>query len=235
MAEKKHDPAADGRAVFDTVMQGGTAIFPTDVGYAIVGHTEPALTRIYAAKQRSFSKPCGCFSSLAMFDEVVRADAIDPRARAFVGAVIEGHDLPLSIVAPFHADHPIFASAAPFVLANATKAGTVDLLMNAGPTHDAIAALALERGRGVFGSSANRSLSGSKYRFTDIEPEVAGAVDLPLDRGATRYSHPGGLGSTIIDLQSFRPFRIGIRFDEIRAIAQKELGIEIEPVVIGAS
>jgi tRNA A37 threonylcarbamoyladenosine synthetase subunit TsaC/SUA5/YrdC len=235
MTELTHDPAADGRAVFETVMGGGTAIFPTDVGYAIVGHSEPALKRIYEAKQRSFSKPCGCFSSVAMFDEVIRADAIHPRARDFVAAVIEDNDLPLSIVAPFRPDHPIFATAAPFVLANATKAGTVDLLMNAGPTHDTIAALALESGRGVFGSSANRSLSGSKYLFGDIEPEVSGAVDLPLDRGATKYSHPKGLGSTIIDLQSFRPFRIGIRFDEIRAIAQKDLGIEIEPVVIGAS
>ena len=44
--------------------------------------------------------------------------------------------LPLSIVAPFDAAHPLFTKVAPFVLANSTKAGTIDLLMNAGPTHD---------------------------------------------------------------------------------------------------
>lgn len=226
------EAAGDGLAVFDTAMAGGVAIFKTDVGYAIVGHAEPAIKRIYEAKQRSFSKPCGCFGSLAMFDEVI---TVAPKARDFVRAVIEDHDLPISIVAPFRADHPIFASAAPFVLANATKAGTVDLLMNAGPTHDAVAALALENGKGIFGSSANRSLTGSKYAFADIEQEVRKVVDLPLDRGNTRYSHPKGLGSTIIDLQTFRPFRIGICFEDIRRIAARSFQIDIPNEAIGAS
>lgn len=223
---------ADARAVFETAIGGGVAIFPTDVGYAIVGHTEPAIRRIYDAKQRSYDKPCGCFGSLSMFDEVI---AIEARARDFVRAVIEDHGLPLSIVAPFRAGHPIFRDAAPFVLANATRAGTVDLLMNAGPIHDAIAARALETGKGIFGSSANRSLTGSKYRFADVEPEVVAAVDLALDRGATKYAHPQGFGSTIIDLSTFRPFRIGICFEEIRRIAKTSFGIEIEPRVIGAA
>lgn len=226
------DAAADAKAVFDTATNGGVAIFRTDVGYAIVGHTEPAIKKIYAAKQRSFSKPCGCFGSLAMFDEFI---LVEPKAREFVRALIEEHNLPISIVAPFKADHPIFRSAAPFVLANATKAGTVDLLMNAGATHDAIAALALEHGKGVFGSSANRSLTGSKYEFDDIETEVREAVDLPLNRGSTKYSHPKGLGSTIIDLQTFQPFRIGICFEEIRSIAAKSFKIDIPAAVIGAS
>ena len=51
------------------VVAGGVAIFKADVGYAIVGHTEPAIKRIYQAKQRSFSKPCGMFGSFAMFEE----------------------------------------------------------------------------------------------------------------------------------------------------------------------
>lgn len=228
------DPQArgTGREVFETVRAGGTAIFRTDVGYAIVGHGEAAIRRIYDAKARSYSKPCGCFGSLAMYDEVIVAEA---RARAFVKAVVEEHDLPLSIVAPFRADHPIFRDAAPFVLANATKAGTVDLLMNAGPIHDAIADAALETGIGVFGSSANRSLTGSKYAFADIEQEVRDAVDLPRDDGPTKYSHPQGFGSTIIDLRTFRPFRIGICFDEIAAVAARSIGVEIERRVIPAS
>lgn len=43
------------------------------------------------------------------------------------------------------------------------------------------------------------------------------------------------LGATIIDLDSFRPFRIGICFDEIRMIAKTDLGIDIPDKVIGAS
>lgn len=222
--QSRPDPVADGRHVHDTVVAGGVAIFKADVGYAIVGHTETAIRRIYEAKQRSFLKPCGMFGSYEMFLEVIDIDA---RARDFVRAVIFDHRLPISIVAPFRAGHPLFRDIAPFVLANASKAGTMDILMNAGPTHDEIARRALETSRPVFGSSANRSLTGSKFLFQDVEPEVVAAATLALDRGASRYSNTRGLGSSIIDLRSFRPVRIGIVFDELQAVARRHFGIDI--------
>jgi len=218
------DPIADARAVHDTVAADGVAIFKADVGYAIVGHTESAIRRIYEAKNRSFSKPCGMFGSWAIFQEIIE---IDERARDYVRAVIFDHGLPISVVAPFRADHPFFRSVAPFVLANASKAGTMDVLMNAGPTHDEIARIALAESRPVFGSSANRSLAGSKFVFGDIEPEVLAATDLTLDRGNSRYSNDRGLGSSIIDLRDFKPVRIGICFTELQAVASKHFGIEI--------
>src|SRR5689334_16751513 len=120
------DPIADGRAVHDTVVAGGVAIFKADVGYAIVGHTEPAIKTIYEAKQRSFSKPCGMFGSFAIFEEVIE---IGDAGRDFVRAVIFDNNLPLSIVAPFRADHPYFRAVAPFVMGNSSKAGTIDILL----------------------------------------------------------------------------------------------------------
>lgn len=224
------DPVADGRAVHEAVLAGGVAIFKADVGYAIVGHDEAAIRRIYQAKQRSFSKPCGMFGSWDMFREVID---IDERARAFVRAAIFDHDLPISIVAPFRADHPLFATVAPFVLANASKAGTMDVLMNAGPTHDEIARRALETLRPVFGSSANRSLTGSKFVFGDIEPEVVAAADLVLDRGRSKYRNDQGLGSSIIDLRTFTPVRVGICFDALRRVAAEGFGIDIPERVPG--
>jgi tRNA A37 threonylcarbamoyladenosine synthetase subunit TsaC/SUA5/YrdC len=226
----EQDPVADGRAIHAAVLQGKVAIFKADVGYAIVGHTEAAIRRIYEAKARSFSKPCGMFGSYDMFQEVID---IDERARAYVRAVIFDHGLPISIVAPFRADHPLFRSVAPFVLANASKSGTMDVLMNAGRTHDEIARQALAHSQPVFGSSANRSLAGSKFHFADIEPEVIAATDLVLDRGASKYSNERGLGSSIIDLRSFTPVRIGICFDELRQVASRGFGIEIPDRVAG--
>ena len=41
-----------------------------------------------------------------------------------------------------------------------------------------------------------------------------------------------GLGSTIIDLDTFEPFRIGIRFQEIRKIAKDKLNIDIGTTII---
>lgn len=221
------DPVAAGRAVFSCVRDGGVAIFPTDVGYAIVGHAPAAIERIYALKHRSATKPCGCFASLAHFDRMLDVSA---DARALVAAVIEGHGLPLSVVGRYVARDPLIAGAPAASLARASRDGTMDLLMNAGAVHDEIARLSLEHGMAVFGSSANASLTGSKYRFEDIEEEVRRGVDLAVDLGATRYSHPAGMGSTIIDLDSFRSLRDGIAIDAIRRIAHEECGRPIAAI-----
>lgn len=223
------NPIDIAKSVFDTVSNSRTAIFRTDVGYAIVGQTSEAIQRIFEYKQRSFNKPCGCFGSLEMFKELIQFTA---EQLEFVEAITLDANLPLSIVGRYDPDHPIMKNADPFVLKNASKSGTIDLLMNAGPIHDEIARLALESGMGVFGSSANMSLSGSKYDFKDVEIELRNKVDLALDGGKTKFSHPDGLGSTIIDLDTFEPFRIGIRFQEIRKIAKDKLNIDIGTTII---
>lgn len=223
------DDATAAKTIFHTVSNGGVGVFRTDVGYAIVGHHAQAIERVFSIKKRSYDKPCGCFGSWEMFQQIID---VDERAVKFVDSIINKHDLPLSIVGPYRAEHPFFQNVEPFVLENATKKGTIDLLMNAGSIHREIANLALENNRGVFGSSANMSLSGSKYSFTDIEEELRSAVDVAIDSGPTKYSNPDGYGSSIIDLTTFRPFRIGICFDEIIEIARDEFGIEIPAQVI---
>jgi tRNA A37 threonylcarbamoyladenosine synthetase subunit TsaC/SUA5/YrdC len=224
-AAARMDAVAAGREVFECVRSGGVAIFRTDVGYAIVGHAPAAIERIYALKARSAAKPCGCFASFAHFRRMIRAE---PDGVALVEAVL-GHGLPLSVVGRYDPDDPLIASAPGASLARASKSGTMDLLMNAGPVHDEIARLSLEHGIAVFGSSANASLAGSKFRFEDIEPEVRTGVDLALDMGPTRYSDPNGRGSTIVEIDTFRSLRDGIEFETIRRIAREECGRDIVP------
>ena len=48
------NPIDIAKSVFDTVSNSGTAIFRTDVGYAIVGQTSEAIQRIFEYKKRSF-------------------------------------------------------------------------------------------------------------------------------------------------------------------------------------
>ena len=77
-----------------------------------------------------------------------------------------------SVVAPFRTDHPLFAAVDPFVMQNSSKGGTLDMLI-AGQFHDAIARGLIAHGTAVFGSSANPSLTGSKYRYADIDARGA--------------------------------------------------------------
>ena len=126
----------DVAQVLDVIYGGGVAIVPLDVAYAVIGHREEAIRRIFAAKNRSYEKPSGMFSDCGMSDDI---HILPDEKRQMIRTVIEQDRLPFSVVAPFRAAHDFFARVDPFVMANSTKAGTLDMLMNAGAFHNEIA------------------------------------------------------------------------------------------------
>ena len=217
------DVKSDAARLLDTVTRGGVGIFATDVGYAIIGNGESAIARIFACKQRSFDKACGMFSSWDMFDALAQ---VGQRERAIVDTVIHEHRLPLSVVTPYKVDHPFFSRLTSLTRERSSRGDTIDMLLNAGALHDEIARLAWARGVPVLGSSANRSLSGSKYKLADVEPAVRDEADLVIDYGDTKYSHPAGMGSSIIALPSLKPIRKGIKFDEICSLIAQCFGTD---------
>lgn len=214
----------DAARVFAVVRKGGVAIIPLSVGYAVVGHEDDAIRRMYAAKERSFDKPCGNLGDWQLFNELLHVSDL---AREVVRTIIDDHDLPFSVVAPFRAEHPLAAGLPPFTLQNATKAETMDVLLNAGPLHDEIARLARESAYGVSGSSANVSLSGSKFVLQDVEAQVRRIADIEIDYGLVPYHNEQGLGSTIVDLRTFRTVRAGCVYDQIAEIIKDKFGIDL--------
>ena len=220
-----HDVAADARRVCDRVSAGGVAVIHLDVGYAVLASTAEAVRRVYAAKHRSFEKPTGIVGNHWLHSELHQ---LPPDRLAMIEAVTIGHDLPLAVIAPFRRNHPLLASMDPFVLANAVKGDTLNILLNAGQLRNAIADLALAEGRLFVGSSANTSLKGSRYAVPDIEPEVIAIADIVIDYGRSRYSTPDGLSSTMIDFSTFRVQRAGVCFDEIAAVLSDEFSITLQ-------
>jgi len=220
---ESRDIRADAARVIDTVAAGGVAVFPVDVGYAIVGNSETAIARIFACKRRSFEKACGMFSNRDMF--LALAD-VGERETAIVDSVTRKHGLPFSVVVPYKTDHAFFSRLSRQTRERSSRGGTIDMLLNAGALHDEVARMSWERGLPILGSSANTSLSGSKYRFSDVEAPVRDEADLALDYGQTRYSHPAGMGSSIIALPGLKPIRRGIMFDRICDIIGEEFGTD---------
>jgi tRNA A37 threonylcarbamoyladenosine synthetase subunit TsaC/SUA5/YrdC len=206
------------------IAAGGLVIVPLDVAYAIVGNSAEAIARIFAAKRRSFDKPSGCFANWELFNEI---QICGPRERDLVRAVILDNDLPLSTVAPFRRGHPFLAGLEPFALEHSSKAGTLDMLMNAGAFHNAMTALSAARQLPILGSSANTSLTGSKFRLDEVDAEVRQVADLAIDGGPSKYANPEGVSSTIIDLRSFKTVRKGVCYDAIAGILQRHFGIDL--------
>ena len=219
-----HDLDAEAAAVLEVLDGGGVAVIPLNVAYAVLGRTAAAIRRIFAVKERSYAKPSGLFGCRAASEDL---HLLDDRARAVRDGLMREADLPFSVVAPFRRHHPLLAATDDFVVDTGSKDGTLDMLLNAGPFHDRLAEASHAAGRPLFGSSANRSLSGSKYTVADIEPEVLAAADIIIDHGRCRDANGDGLSSTIIDFRDFSVVRVGCRFDEIRDFLSRRFGVRL--------
>ncbi|MEC7655293.1 MAG: hypothetical protein VX416_02985, partial [Pseudomonadota bacterium] len=93
----------DAEAVYDVIMDGGIALVPLDVAYAIIGHKEEAIKKIFAVKKRSFEKPSGMF---ACMDHSFALHELGEREREIQNALFYEHNLPFSVVAPFDPSNP---------------------------------------------------------------------------------------------------------------------------------
>lgn len=215
----------DVARVLNVVYGGGIAIIPLDVAYAIIGHRPQAIRGIFDAKQRSYEKPSGMFGNWQMSRDI---HLLPDEKHDMVRTIIEEERLPFSVVAPFRQDHPIFAKVDPFVLDSSTKAGTLDMLLNAGIVHDEVARQSYERLAPIFGSSANTSLKGSKYRLGDIEERVREAASIEVDYGLSKYANNEGRSSTIIDFRDFSVVRVGVCFDRLQAAFKTRFGVTLE-------
>lgn len=214
----------EAREIFRLMRAGGVAIMPFDVSYAIFAHTARAVERIYEIKNRSSAKPNGVLGNWELFNEILEITQAD---RDVVNCVINENNLPLSVVAPYRPDHDFLRTTEFGALRRSTKGPTMDLLMNAGALHGELARMSLEAGVPLMGSSANRSLTGNKFKLRDIEPEVLAQVDINVDHGVCKYANPWLVGSTILEMGTHRVLRFGCCYEEIQALLARELKLEL--------
>lgn len=213
---------ADARLAFDTMVSGGVAVLPLSVSYAIFAHTAEGVERIYQLKQRPMTKPNGVIGNWDIFREVFESTERD---RDLVRCLTLDHDLPLSVVAPFNPHHDWLRTVEYGALRRSTKGYTMDLLMNAGPLHNALADLSLAQGKPLMGSSANVSNSGSKFKLEDVQDTLKAGCELVLGYGTSRYINEFGMGSTIVELPSWRILRWGGLFEVQAALVERHFGV----------
>ena len=116
----------------------------------------------------------------------------------------------------------------PFVHQHAVKGDTLNILLNAGELRNALADIAVANGVICVGSSANVSLTGTKFRLEDIEPELRAIADVEIDYGLCAYHNPQGLSSTMIDFSTMRVQRAGVCYERIAGILKDEFGVVLK-------
>ncbi|MBU1358412.1 MAG: Sua5/YciO/YrdC/YwlC family protein [Gammaproteobacteria bacterium] len=231
LIDRGQSPAAsvvtdDAIRAFRSMRSGGVAVLPLDVSYAIFAATARGVERIYELKNRKPTKPNGIVGNWDIFSQVLQTTERD---KDLVRCIIQDHDLPLSVIAPYDRDHDWLRTVEYGALRRATKDGTMDLLLNAGPLHNELARLSWESATPLMGSSANVSLAGSKFRLEDVEDSVKQGCDIVLGYGTSRYINDYGIGSTILELPSWKVLRWGGLFERQAEIIKKQFGVELTP------
>lgn len=214
----RFDVAADRKRLWDVISNGGIAIVPTNLGYGLSACTVEAVNRINAAKGRGAHKRNGMLMGFAIEPEL---HILDSHQRDIVDCVTKDYNLPLGVIAPYRADHPILQNIDPAILKTCTARGTMSTALNTGgPFNEHIARLSLEHLRPVFGSSANLTGQGGKVRVEDIEPEIIAIADLVLDYGLAPLHHYR-IASTQINFATMKVNRYGAFYDVISDILKR--------------
>lgn len=231
LIDRGHEPHLDvqrddARRAFRVMTSGGVAVLPLNVSYAIFAHSASGVERIYRLKKRPQTKPNGVIGNWDIFCEVMQTSQRD---QDLVRCITIDHDLPLSVIAPFDAGHDWLRTVEYGALRRSTKGNTMDLLMNAGALHNELARMSLESACPLMGSSANLSLTGSKFRLEDVQDSLKEGCDLVLGYGTSRYANVHDIGSTIIELPGWRVLRWGGCFEAQAALVKKYFGVELPP------
>jgi tRNA A37 threonylcarbamoyladenosine synthetase subunit TsaC/SUA5/YrdC len=219
------DVASDARRAFDVLRRGGTAIVPHTIGYAALGGSAAALRRIFLAKRRDASKRNAMVANMAIQQEVHLCTA---RGRDIVRAIVEDYDLPIGCIARCRLEHPMLAKLDADSLSASTQQGTLAVLLNAGRFHAELTQLSEKAVVPLFGSSANVSLSGTKFRVEDIEPEILTVADVVIDHGLQPF-HPYRTSSTLLNIETFEVVRFGSCYPDIAYILKRHFGVELPP------
>ena len=219
----------DAAQAFAVLRAGGIAIIPMDVGYTAAGGSGAALQTIFDTKQRAPTK-----LNAMVADNEIAFDLyqLSSRGKSFIEVVTEGYGLPLGAIAPCHMDHPFLRVLDDEAVAASTKNATLAILLNAGPFHAEISRLSREHEHPIFGSSANLSMSGTKFRVEDIEPELKAIADIVIDHGLRKFHHYQA-SSTLINVETFEIVRYGSNYELIQDIADRHFGVQLPSQPVG--
>lgn len=203
----------DARRAYQTLLDGGVVLLPTDVGFGLVACTDAAIGRIYELKGRPRAKPCVTVANAAILDDVAMIP--NQRTRAWVGQM--SARAPLAVVNDVRPTSSLLGRLSPLAREQATTHGSVATFLNAGALVTRIAEIALSQGRMVLGSSANVAFTGNNYALEEVPASIRDAVDLVIAGPRAPYANPQRLATTILDLRSGEFIRVGIEHATIAA------------------
>lgn len=221
----KLDIKADARRIFEVLRKGGVAIIPNDAGYALMGGSKEAVQRIFEAKRRGAHKRNAMLCSRETQREL---HVLDDRCQSMIDTLTQDYNLTVGVVAPYRKDHPLISQLDGDLLKASTGHGTVAMLLNAGQLFEEVCRLCREAVLPVFGSSANLTGTGPRFRVEDIQPEILEIADVVVNYGLRRC-HVYGRSATILKFADGQVecLRIGSYYELISDVLKRHFDVDL--------
>ena len=217
------DIPGDARRAIDIIKKGGIALVPNDTGYALCGASMDPLKKIYDTKRRGSHKRNAMAGDLETQRDLM---TLGRREQSMVEALVVDHDLPIGVIGTYRADHPLLRKLDDDAVKASTAVGTIGMLLNAGPFHKELTRLSREEVVPLFGSSANLTGTGTKFRVEDVQPELRKIADITIDYGLRRY-HLYRRAGTLINFSTMEVIRIGACYELIAGVLKRWFDVDL--------
>lgn len=206
----------DAQQTYQVLKSGGVIIAPTDVGYALMTSTQAGIEQIFAAKDRRQGHNIGIIGTYQQHREI----HILPDSKFEMTRVLtEDMGMIVGIIAKFDSNnlHPRLAALDKNTLSQITKGDTVSIAIPEGPFLRELGRLcdADPQGMLIFGTSANLTGQGQRFRIEDVEPGVLACVDLVVDYGLQKW-YAYGCGGVNFDAENMQILRMGAGYEIFR-------------------
>ncbi len=207
-------PYYDDQEVRDALAafrRGDLCLLKGDIGYGLLGNSEPAIRKMYAVKGRPFSNPCIVISNLAILRDIVMFS--HPEIERWVEQTASRTTL--AVVLPINPDSRLLPTLPAWVYGQVVTKGTIASFLNVGPFLEDLIERARKENMMIVGSSANPSSQGNIYEYTDLPLQIRAAADFSINHGRSRHANPDRKATTIINFTNWSIKRHGVNAEMI--------------------
>lgn len=191
--------------------RGDLCLLKGDIGYGLLGNSEAAIRKMYAAKRRPFSNPCIVMSNLAILHDIASFPHLE--IERWVDKMAPATTL--AVVLPINPNSRLLPTLPAWVYGQVVTQGTIASFLNVGLFLEDVIERARKENMMIVGSSANPSSQGNIYEYTELPPQIRSGADFAINHGRSRHANPDRKATTIVNFTNWSIKRHGVNAEMI--------------------
>ncbi len=199
------------RDALEAFQRGDLCLLKGDIGYGLLGNTEVAIRKMYAAKGRPYSNPCIVIGNLAILRDI----ALFPHSNIERWIACMAAKSTLAVVLPINPDSRLLGTLPAWVYGQVVTNETIATFLNVGHFLEAVIERVRLQQMMIVGSSANPSSHGNIYDYMEIPPQIVAAADFRINHGKCLHANPERKATTIVNFTNWSIKRRGINAEFI--------------------